>query len=67
MIKTFDKFCEHFRDLANRDADLIKPTDRQAYLKNWFESEWSKYLLWYKEQYPKKYVESLTLEQIARL
>lgn len=67
MITNKQKFIEHFRELAERDADLYRPKDREAYLANWLDRQWEAYVLWYKEKYPKAYRDSLTLEQLYRL
>lgn len=67
MITSKTEFINRFRDMAERDADIVCPKDREAYLENWFEHQWQEHLRWYKEEYPKKYRESLTLEQLYRL
>lgn len=67
MIRSFDEFKQHFQRRAMEDCEVIQPRDPKAYLENWFEREWQDYQRWYKEQYPKLYIESLTLDQLARL
>ena len=67
MITSKTEFINRFRDMAERDADMVCPKDREAYLENWFEYHWQEHLRWYKDEYPKKYRESLTLEQLYRL
>ena len=67
MITTKEEFVKKFSGLAERDADMICPKNREAYLECWFDSEWEKYQEWYKKEYPKAFRESLTLEQLWRL
>ena len=67
MIKSKEEFINRFQRMAEEQADIIRPKDRESWLKNWFEREWQDYVKWYKEEYPKKYEESLTLEQLYRL
>ena len=67
MIKSKEEFIHRFQRMAEEQADIIRPKDRESWLKNWFEREWQDYVKWYKEEYPKKYEESLTLEQLYRL
>ena len=67
MITNKQEFIAKFHDMAEREADEIRPRNRQAFIEGWFESEWERYQRWYREEYPKAFRESLTLEQLYRL
>ena len=67
MIKSKEEFIKRFQSMAEEQADIIRPKDREAWLEKWFEREWQNHVKWYREQYPQKYRESLTLEQLYRL
>ena len=67
MIKSKEEFIKQFARMAEEEADVICPKNREAWIANWFETKWQEHVKWYKEQYPKKYEESLTLEQLYRL
>lgn len=49
--------------MAVREIEEYKLSSSVA---EWLEYEWIKHVDWYKNEYPKKFLESLTLEQLYR-
>lgn len=67
MITSKQEFIAKFQNLAEREADEIRPKNREAFIERWFESEWEKYQQWYRDNYSQMIRDSLTLEQLYRL
>lgn len=57
------EFFYKFYSMAVSEIEKYKLSSSVA---EYLEFEWIKYLDWYKNEYPKKFLESLTLEQLYR-
>lgn len=67
MIKSKEEFINQFRRMAEEEADIIRPKNREAYIENWFEYHWQEHIKWHQEHDEEAFRASLTLEQLYRL
>ena len=67
MVKTMEtkeQFNKKYLAMAEREADIINPKNREKYIQDWLENRYAETVEWHKKNDRRVFLESCTLEQL---